>query len=142
MADVTAQALIAAPAGKVWEQLTDFAGYGRWNATHTGFPGGGPAPLAPEAVYVENMRLMGFPAEVTWTVAELEPERVLGTTGKGPMGVTLAMRYSLTPEGDRTTVRVDGTFTGAAVALMAAKLKESATSALNESLRKLALIVE
>ena len=51
MADVTAQARIAAPAGKVWEQLTDFGAYGQWNATHTDFPQGGPSPLTAEAVY-------------------------------------------------------------------------------------------
>ncbi|MEU1627969.1 SRPBCC family protein [Streptomyces sp. NPDC020096] len=142
MAEVTAEARIAAPAGRVWQQLTDFASYGQWNATHTGFPKGGPDPLAVDAVYLENMKLMGFPAEVTWTVAELENERLLATTGTGPMGVNLAMRYALTPDGDETTVRIEGSFTGAAVTLMAGKLKDSATGALNESLRKLAGLVE
>ncbi|MCQ4084858.1 SRPBCC family protein [Streptomyces sp. RB6PN25] len=142
MADVTAQARIAAPAGKVWDVLTDFGTYGRWNATHTSFPKGGPSPLAAQAEYVENMKLMGFPAEVTWTVTELEPERVLATTGKGPMGVNLGMRYALDEDGDGTTVRVDGSFAGPAVTLMAGKLKESATAALNESLRKLADLVQ
>jgi hypothetical protein len=57
------------------------------------------------------------------------------------MAVTVANRYTLTPEGDATTVRIDGEFTGAAVSLMAGKLKDSATAALNESLRKLAGLV-
>jgi uncharacterized protein YndB with AHSA1/START domain len=142
MAEVTAEARIAAPAARVWRQLTDFAAYGRWNATHNSFPKGGPDPLAVGAVYVENMKLMGFPAEVTWTVAELTPERVLSTIGAGPMGVSLAMRYELVPDGDETTVRVVGGFTGAAVTLMAGRLKDSAATALNESLRELAVLVE
>ncbi|WP_335941087.1 type II toxin-antitoxin system Rv0910 family toxin [Streptomyces sp. PTD5-9] len=137
MAEVSAEARIGAPTGKVWAQLTDFTAYGRWNATHTSFPKGGPAVLEPGAAYEENMKLMGFPAEVTWTVAELEAERLLTTRGKGPMGVNLAMRYSLTPDGDATTVRIDGEFTGAAVSLMAGKLKDSATAALVESLNRL-----
>jgi carbon monoxide dehydrogenase subunit G len=142
MAEVSAQARIAAPAGKVWDLLTDFSSYGEWNATHTAFPDGGPQPLAAGASYQENMRMMGFPAEVTWTVDDLEPERLLGTSGKGPMGVSLGMRYTLTPAGDDTEVRIDGSFTGAAVSLMAGKLKDSATAALNESLRKIAGLVE
>ena len=142
MAEVTAEARIAAPAARVWRQLTDFTAYGRWNATHSGFPKGVPDPLAIGAVYVENMKLMGFPAEVIWTVAELAPERVLRTTGSGPMGVSLAMRYELVPDGDETTVRVEGGFTGAAVTLMAGRLRDSATSALHESLRELAVLVE
>lgn len=141
MAEVTAQAHIQAPAGKIWDRLTDFDAHGEWNATHTAFPQGGPKTLEVGAAYEENMKLMGFPAEVTWTVQELEPGRVLDIKGKGPMGVSLGMRYTLTPDGEATAIRIDGTFTGAAVSLMAGKLKDSASAALDESLRKLAGLV-
>ncbi|GGT60291.1 type II toxin-antitoxin system Rv0910 family toxin [Streptomyces purpureus] len=141
MADVSAEARIEAPAEKVWAQLTDFTSYDRWNATHTSFPKGGPAPLEPGATFEENMKLMGFPAEVLWTVEELETARVLAIRGKGPMGVSVGTRYSLTADGDATTLRIDGEFTGAAVSLMAGKLKDSATAALNESLRRLGALV-
>ncbi|MFD0144670.1 MULTISPECIES: type II toxin-antitoxin system Rv0910 family toxin [unclassified Streptomyces] len=141
MAEVSAEARIEAPAEKVWAQLTDFSSYGEWNATHTNFPNGGPASLETGATFAENMKLMGFPAEVTWTVEELATARVLAIRGKGPMGVVVGTRYSLAAEGDVTTVRIDGEFTGAAVSLMAGKLKDSATAALNESLRKLAGLV-
>lgn len=137
MAEASAEARIGAPAEKIWAQLTDFTSYAEWNATHTSFPKGGPAVLEVSATYEENMKLMGFPAEVTWTVEGLEPARLLATRGKGPMGVNLAMRYSLTPDGEGTLVRIDGEFTGAAVSLMAGKLKDSAGAALSESLRKL-----
>ncbi|WP_328403072.1 SRPBCC family protein [Streptomyces sp. NBC_00390] len=141
MAEVSAEARIEAPAGKVWAQLTDFDSYGRWNATHTSFPQGGPDILAAGSTFAENMKLMGFPAEVTWTIEELEAERVFAIKGKGPMSVNVGTRYVLTPDGDATTVRIDGEFTGAAVSLMAGKLKDSATAALNESLRKLGGLV-
>ncbi|MEU9916558.1 SRPBCC family protein [Streptomyces sp. NPDC051001] len=141
MAEVSAEARIEAPAEKVWAQLTDWPAYREWNATHTSFPQGGPTALEVGATFQENMKLMGFPAEVEWTIEELEPARVLAIRGKGPMAVTVANRYTLTPDGDATTVRIDGEFTGAAVALMAGKLKDSATAALDESLRKLAGLV-
>ncbi|MEW2414624.1 SRPBCC family protein [Streptomyces sp. NPDC046866] len=141
MAEVTAESRIQAPAAKLWAQLTDWAAYGQWSMTHTGFPKGGPETLAVGATFEENMKMMGFPAEVLWTVSELEPERVFAITGKGPMGVAVLTRYTLVPDGDATTVRIDGEFTGAAVSLMAGKLKDSATAALNESLRKLAGLV-
>ncbi|MEU6611781.1 SRPBCC family protein [Streptomyces shenzhenensis] len=137
MAEVSAEARIQAPADKVWARLTDWPAYGEWNATHTTFPKGGPETLAVGGTFQENMKLMGFPAEVEWTIEELEPTRVLAIRGKGPMAVTVATRYTLTPEGEATTVRIDGEFTGAAVSLMASKLKDSATAALTESLRKL-----
>ncbi|WP_367039690.1 SRPBCC family protein [Streptomyces sp. Je 1-332] len=141
MAEVSAEARIEAPAEKVWAQLTDFSSYGEWNATHTSFPNGAPATLETGGTFAENMKLMGFPAEVNWTVEELESERTLAIRGKGPMGVTVGTRYTLSPEGGATNVRIDGEFTGAAVSLMAGKLKDSATAALNESLRKLAGLV-
>ncbi|MFJ4777482.1 SRPBCC family protein [Streptomyces sp. NPDC088762] len=141
MAEVTAESRIEAPAAKVWSQLTDWDAYGQWSMTHTNFPQGGPQSLAVGSTFAENMKMMGFPAEVVWTVSELEDERLFAITGKGPMGVAVLTRYTLTPDGGATTVRIDGEFTGAAVSLMAGKLKDSATAALNESLRKLAGLV-
>ncbi|GGP79467.1 MULTISPECIES: type II toxin-antitoxin system Rv0910 family toxin [Streptomyces] len=141
MAEVTAQSRIEAPAAKLWSQLTDWDAYGQWSMTHTNFPQGGPQTLAVGSTFAENMKMMGFPAEVVWTVSELEDERLFAITGKGPMGVAVLTRYTLTPDGGATTVRIDGEFTGAAVSLMAGKLKDSATAALNESLRKLAGLV-
>ncbi|MEU6225115.1 SRPBCC family protein [Streptomyces sp. NPDC047042] len=141
MAEISAEARIQAPAEKIWTQLTDWTAYGAWNATHTSFPKGGPSALEVGGTFEENMKLMGFPAEVEWTIAELEPARTLAIRGKGPMAVNVATRYTLTPDGDATTVRIDGEFTGAAVSLMAGKLKDSGTAALNESLRKLAGLV-
>lgn len=142
MAEISAEARVQAPAEKVWAQLTDWSSYGEWNATHTSFPKGGPAVLEVGATFQENMKLMGFPAEVEWTVDQVEPARLLAIRGKGPMAVSVATRYTLTPDGDATDVRIDGEFTGAAVSLMAGKLKDSGTAALNESLRKLAGLVE
>ncbi|RII14023.1 Toxin [Streptomyces sp. YIM 130001] len=141
MADVSAEARIEAPAEKVWAKLSDFSVYGEWSATHTGFPKGAPTSLEQGGTFEENMKLMGFPAEVVWTVTELEPGRALTIQGKGPMGVNVGTRYSLSPDGDATSVRIDGEFTGAAVSLMAGKLKDSAGAALHESLRKLAALV-
>ena len=141
MAEISAEALVQAPADKVWAQLTDWSSYGEWNATHTSFPKGGPAVLEVGTTFQENMKLMGFPAEVEWTVDQVEPARLLAIRGKGPMAVSVATRYTLTPDGDATHVRIDGEFTGAAVSLMAGKLKDSGTAALNESLRKLGGLV-
>ncbi|MET8634732.1 type II toxin-antitoxin system Rv0910 family toxin [Streptomyces sp. NPDC004096] len=141
MAEVSAEARIDAPADKVWAQLTDWPAYGEWNATHTSFPKGGPEVLEVGGTFEENMKLMGFPAEVTWTIDELQPGRVLAIRGKGPMAVNVATRYTLTPDGEATSVRIDGEFTGAAVSLMAGKLKDSATAALDESLRRLGALV-
>lgn len=108
MAEVSAEAHIEAPAEKVWAQLVDWSAYRKWNATHTGFPQGSPKSLVVGGTFQENLKLMDFPAEVEWTIAELEPARVLAIRGKGPMTVDLTTRYTLTPDGTATTVRIDG----------------------------------
>ncbi|MGW0362755.1 type II toxin-antitoxin system Rv0910 family toxin [Streptomyces sp. NPDC002990] len=141
MAEVTAESRIGASPAKLWSQLTDWDAYDQWSMTHTSFPQGGPETLAVGSTFAENMKMMGFPAEVLWTVSELGDERLFAITGKGPMGMAVLTRYTLVPDGGGTTVRIEGEFTGAAVSLMAGKLKDSATAALNESLRKLAALV-
>ncbi|GGO58232.1 hypothetical protein GCM10012286_76930 [Streptomyces lasiicapitis] len=141
LAEVSAEARIEAPAEKVWAQLTDFSSYAQWSSTHTSFPKGGPATLEVGGTFTENMKLMGFPAEVAWTIVELETARTFAIKGKGPMGVDVSTRYTLEPDGGATTIRTNGEFTGAAVSLMAGKLKDSATAAMNESLRKLGALV-
>ncbi|EFL13931.1 conserved hypothetical protein, partial [Streptomyces sp. C] len=94
MAEVTAESRIEAPAAKLWAQLTDWDAYGQWSMTHTDFPKGGPRTLAVGSTFSENMKMMGFPAEVLWTVSELEEQRVFAITGKGPMGVAVLTRYT------------------------------------------------
>ncbi len=74
----------------MWARLTDWPSYGAWNATHTGFPGAVRESLAVGGTFRENMKLMGFPAEVDWTIEELEPARLFAIRGKGPMAVTVA----------------------------------------------------
>lgn len=73
---------------------------------------------------------MGSPADVGWTIEELQPARTPAIRGKGPTQVSVATRYTPTPDGGATRVRIDGEFTGAAVSLTAGNLKDSATAAL------------
>ncbi|QMU76430.1 SRPBCC family protein [Streptacidiphilus sp. PB12-B1b] len=141
MPEVSVHAVLPAPADKVWAVLGDLARFGEWNAVHAAFPGGAPAAPAVGTVYAERMTLMGMPAEVSWTVAALEPGRELALAGKGPMGIALGQRYLLEPEGEGTRVTVQSTFTGAAVNLMAARIKDATTVALDDSLRRLSALV-
>lgn len=141
MPEVSVSASIAAPADKVWAIITDFDRFGEWNVIHTAFPDGGPAELVVGAEYKEKMTLMGMPSEAAWTVTEVEPGRSYALQGKGQMGISLSQRYVLTDEGEGTLVTVQSEFKGAAVNMMAARVKDATTTALTESLRKLAALV-
>lgn len=141
MPEVSVSATISAPADKIWAVITDFERFGEWNTIHVAFPNGGPAELASGAVYGEKMTLMGMPAEVSWTVSEVAAASTLAMDGKGPMGITLRQQYTLTPDGDGTKITVDSEFKGAAVNMLAARVKEATTKALEESLGKLSGLV-
>jgi uncharacterized protein YndB with AHSA1/START domain len=141
MPEVSVSASIAAPADKVWAIITDFDRISQWNVMHTAFPGGGPAELAVGAKYSEKMALMGMPADVAWTVTEVEAGRSYRLEGYGPMGITVGQHYVLADEGEGTLVTVESEFKGTAVKMMAARVKDATTIALTESLRKLAALV-
>ena len=141
MPEVSVSASVPAPADKVWAVITDFDRFREWNTIHTAFPSGGPAELVVGAVYSEKMTLMGMPSEAAWTVTEVEPGRSWRLEGKGPMGITLRQHYALADDGEGTLVTVESEFKGAAVNMMAARVKDATTTALTESLRKLAALV-
>ncbi|MEY9963914.1 carbon monoxide dehydrogenase subunit G [Streptacidiphilus sp. MAP12-16] len=141
MPEVSVSASVPAPADKVWAVITDFDRFREWNTIHTAFPNGGPAELVVGAVYSEKMTLMGMPSEAAWTVTEVEPGRSWRLEGKGPMGIALRQHYALADEGEGTLVTVESEFKGAAVNMMAARVKDATTTALTESLRKLAALV-
>lgn len=141
MAEVSVSAILPAPTDKVWAVLTDFDRFGEWNTIHTAFPNGAPAELVVGAVYSEKMTLMGMPSEAAWTVTELEPGRSWQLAGKGPMGIELHQHYTLEPAGESTSLTVASEFKGAAVTIMAARIKDATTLALNDSLQRLAALV-
>ena len=141
MPEISVSASVPAPADKVWAIITDFDRFGEWNVIHTEFPNGGPDELAVGAKYSEKMTLMGMPAETAWTVAEVEAGRSYRLEGRGPMGISVGQHYVLADEGEGTLVTVENEFKGAAVNMMAARVKDATTTALTESLGKLAALV-
>ena len=141
MPEVSVSAVLPAPADKVWAVLTDLDRLGEWNTIHSGFPNGAPVDPAVGTVYAEKMTLMGMPTEVSWTVSAMEPAADWALEGKGPMGISLRQHYVLTAEGEGTRITVESEFKGAAVNMMAARVKDATTVALNDSLRRLSALV-
>ena len=144
MAEVTTTRLICAPHQRVWATMTDPQRMEDWHVLHTGFPDGAPESLDVGSVFKEAIKLIGYPAQVTWTVGQLEPPALLVMSGKGPAGVNLTETYRLSPTSDETgtIVTIDASFTGAAVTLMANKLSKAANTDLTTSLDKLAGLVQ
>ena len=140
MPEISTSIYMTAPAGRVWEVLTDPDRYGDWNAMHTGFPNVVPA-LAAGAKFREAVSLMGYPSQLAWTVVQFEPPRVWSMDGRGPMGVTMQQCYALSEKGGGTTLSAHVVFAGAAIGFMASRLEQATASVMSESLRHLAALV-
>ena len=97
-----------------------------------------PAAFAAGTTFGQRVKVMGMPADVRWTVAELqEPTRVT-LTGQGPMGIGLRTDYAVADGGDgasRITVAMD--FSGPAVMAMGSQISQEVGGQMRSSLEKL-----
>ncbi|EFQ83268.1 acetyl-CoA acetyltransferase [Aeromicrobium marinum DSM 15272] len=86
--------------------VTDLGSFPAWLDMHSGWRGRAPGRAVVGLQFVEQVQLMGIPAEVQWEVVEVGDDR-LGLEGSGPMELTLALLVTLAPQGDGTTLRLD-----------------------------------
>jgi hypothetical protein len=137
MPTVSASTELAATQDTVWALISDFSRYGEWNETHTGFPDGTPE-LAEGASYLENVRIMGMPGQVKWTVTEVQEPSRLRLDGAGPMGIALGQVLELAASGDGTTVSLQTSFAGGPLAgPMGVAVAQAGEKAAAASLQKL-----
>lgn len=139
----TVSSTIEVPAGpeQVWPVLAAPAEVGRWQTTHLGYSGAAPASFATGTTFVQQVRVMGMPAEVTWTVAEVTEGSRLAMTGRGPMGITLLSSYDVESAGTGSRVRLSQQVTGPAVAAVAGQLEREIKTAQEQSLSRLRDVV-
>lgn len=109
----------------------------RWQTTHLGYGGAEPAAFTTGTTFVQKVRVMGMPAEVSWTVAEVTEGSRLSMTGRGPMGITLLSSYDVEAAGTGSRVRLSQEVSGAAVAAVAGQLQREIKTAQEQSLAKL-----
>ncbi len=78
--------------------VTDLGRIGDWLEMHQGWRGEAPGGAAEGVAFVQKVKLMGIPADLSWTVVEVT-ERRLGMSGTGPMGLTIGLWVSLLATG-------------------------------------------
>jgi carbon monoxide dehydrogenase subunit G len=133
---INEQIEIAAKPDAVWAQLTNFADFGKWMVPHVEFPAGGPEKLEAGVAYDEKMKLMGFPADIKWTIKNVEEGVRFDLDGKGPMGVSMIESFIVEANGEGTLFKIDSEVKGGAVSMMAGKVTKATQEALVESLAK------
>src|SRR5207302_11042878 len=107
---------IAAPPEQVFATLTDFARTGEWQTVHTGWPAGQPDGVEVGATFKQAVTMMGMPAEVAWTVKQLETPTTYELEGAGPMGGTLRSLFVVEGSNGGSRVTVETELGGGALA--------------------------
>ena len=137
-----AQRTVVTDATRTHRLVTDLGRIGDWLAMHQGWRGEPPSGAAEGITFVQKVKLMGIPADVSWEVAEAT-ERRLGLRGTGPMGLTIGLWVSLVPRGPGTLVAVDAGVGGDPVSgPLGGSVVRSMQEALEQSLEDLARLLE
>ena len=68
---------------------TDPARFEEWLTVHNSWPDGVPGEVVAGATFRQGLKIMGMPADVRWTVEELDPGSKLLLRGAGPLGASL-----------------------------------------------------
>ncbi|MFL6156324.1 MAG: SRPBCC family protein, partial [Marmoricola sp.] len=83
----------------------------QWLTLHAGWRGDPPSSAYVGAQFDQQIKIMGIPAQVSWTVAQADDDAVL-IDGVGPMGLTLGLAFTVRPTGSGSTIRVDAGMSG------------------------------
>lgn len=136
-----AGARVAAPVERVMAFLSEPARFPEWLTMHGGWRGEVPETAEAGATFVQQAKIMGIPADVRWTVAEVEDTHV-HLRGVGPMGVLLGFWLTVRPEQDGCSVYFDAGLDGQPIkGPMGASVLRSVNEELSASLAKLAEVL-
>ena len=151
MASVTASSDVSASPERTWSVLVDPSRYDEWLDLHQGFVGDPPAAYEKGASFGERVKVMGMPADVRWTVQDVDAPHHLRLTGTGPMGVGLEVRYTV-ERADQAAgpaavtgssrVSVVMEFSGPALMAVGAQLEREVGTQLRSSMEKFTALAE
>ncbi len=104
MPSVTKSVELDRGADDAFALATDPARFEEWLTLHDSWPQGQPGAPQQGAQFTQTLRIMGMPADVAWTVEELDAPAKLVMRGAGPMGATLATTITVDGDGDGSSV--------------------------------------
>ncbi|MSZ77415.1 MAG: hypothetical protein F2667_09945, partial [Actinobacteria bacterium] len=131
---VSAETVLDADPAQVLAAVADLALQADWLTLHAAWRGAAPAYAVEGATYGQQLKIMGIPAEVVWTVRRSDDD-LLVLEGVGPMGLTLALAVSIAPHSDQTRVMLDAGLSGDPVkGPLGASVSRSIAEALSLSL--------
>ncbi|MGW3542771.1 crotonase/enoyl-CoA hydratase family protein [Nocardia niigatensis] len=122
------------PVAEVAAYLTDPGRFAEWLTMHAAFRGDAPSGAYPGSEFAQQVKFMGIPADVAWTVIAVD-ETALVLRGIGPMGLTLGFWLTVRADANGATAYFDAGLSGQPVeGPLGASLVRSLSEALRESL--------
>ncbi|MGV9928838.1 type II toxin-antitoxin system Rv0910 family toxin [Nocardia rhamnosiphila] len=122
------------PAAEAGAYLTDPGRFAEWLTMHAAFRGTAPSGVYPGSEFAQQVKFMGIPAEVAWTVIAVD-ETALVLRGSGPMGLTLGFWLTVQADTNGSVAYFDAGLSGQPVdGPLGASLVRSLSEALRESL--------
>lgn len=96
---------------RVRRLVEDLAQLPQWLTLHAGWRGDPPATAYVGATFEQQLKIMGIPAQVAWTVTQADDEAVI-IDGVGPMGLGLGLCFTVRPSAGGSLIRVDAGMSG------------------------------
>ena len=115
MPSVTRSVELSGSPEEAFALATDTARFGEWLTLHDSWPQGEPGAPEQGQQFTQKLKIMGMPADVSWTVEELDSPSKLVMRGAGPMGATLATTISVEPNGGSSVVSYEAEFAGGGI---------------------------
>jgi uncharacterized protein YndB with AHSA1/START domain len=129
------------PPDAVWPVISDLSRFSEWFVMHEGFTAEPPA-VEPGAKFGQKTRLLGMPAQLSWTIQEVKPGSSYTMVAVGTMGVQVTAVTTVSPAGGGTTATIRLAFAGGMLTgPLAPTVEKEVTGKLEDSLAKLRAVV-
>jgi carbon monoxide dehydrogenase subunit G len=142
MATATTTTQVSADPAAVWAVINDPARTGDWVSIHQGYVGEAPTAFENGTTFSQRVSIMGMPADVAWTLTEVDAPTRTVMSGNGPMGISVTNTYVLSPADGGTEVTWTMAFSGGMVMAVGGQLEAQVSAAQRSSLESLKKIVE
>ena len=121
-----------------FQLATDPARFEEWLTLHRAWPNGAPDSTDAGSEFVQQLVIMGMPADVSWTVEQHDAPARLVLRGAGPMGAQLATTIQAESDGSITTISYEAEFSGGGIqGPMGEMVTQKAGEEIETSLEKL-----
>ncbi|PAU74247.1 SRPBCC family protein [Halomonas salipaludis] len=132
----SAEAYVDAPSSLVWAVKTNLLTWPEWNADVTSIHFSG--TLAPG----ERFRWKAGGVPIASTLQAVDSGRMIGWTGRAPLGIRAVHTWVFEAEGEGTRVRTEESFDGRLVLVFAGPMQRMLTASLQRSVTALKIEAE